>query len=51
MDEFLLLACDGVYDVMENAEICSFVESRLLVTSDLSSVANQVFFSIIIYEW
>uniref|UniRef100_A0A1I8ECY2 PPM-type phosphatase domain-containing protein n=1 Tax=Wuchereria bancrofti TaxID=6293 RepID=A0A1I8ECY2_WUCBA len=42
VDEFLLLACDGVYDVMENAEICSFVESRLLVTSDLSSVANQV---------
>ncbi|VDK85157.1 unnamed protein product [Litomosoides sigmodontis] len=42
VDEFLLLACDGVYDVMENAEICRFVESRLLVTSDLSSVANQV---------
>ncbi|KAM3716426.1 Protein phosphatase ppm-1.A [Dirofilaria immitis] len=42
VDEFLLLACDGIYDVMENAEICSFVESRLLVTSDLSSVANQV---------
>ncbi|VDN17661.1 unnamed protein product [Gongylonema pulchrum] len=42
VDEFLLLACDGVYDVMENAEICNFVQSRLRVTSDLSTVANQV---------
>lgn len=42
VDEFLLLACDGIYDVMDNAELCDFVQSRLRVTDDLSNVANQV---------
>uniref|UniRef100_A0A0N5AWN2 PPM-type phosphatase domain-containing protein n=1 Tax=Syphacia muris TaxID=451379 RepID=A0A0N5AWN2_9BILA len=41
-DEFLLLACDGVYDVMNNDELCEFVQSRLRVTDDLPNVANQV---------
>ncbi|KHN82547.1 Protein phosphatase 1A [Toxocara canis] len=41
-DEFLLLACDGIYDVMDNRELCDFVQSRLRITDDLSSVANQV---------
>lgn len=41
-DEFLVLACDGVWDVMNNEEVCSFVKSRLKITSDLESVANQV---------
>jgi len=42
LDEFLLLACDGVYDVMSNAELCDFVHSRMRVTSELPNVANQV---------
>lgn len=42
LDEFLLLACDGVYDVMSNSELCEFVQSRMLVTDDLAAVANQV---------
>uniref|UniRef100_A0A914S5U9 protein-serine/threonine phosphatase n=1 Tax=Parascaris equorum TaxID=6256 RepID=A0A914S5U9_PAREQ len=42
VDEFLLLACDGIYDVMDNAELCDFVQSRLRITDDLSNVANQV---------
>jgi protein phosphatase 1B len=41
-DEFLLLACDGIYDVMTNAELAEFVKSRLQVTHDLSSVGNQI---------
>ncbi|VDK55822.1 unnamed protein product [Anisakis simplex] len=41
-DEFLLLACDGIYDVMDNSELCDFVQSRLRITDDLSSVANQI---------
>lgn len=44
MDEFLLLVCDGVVDVMDNSELCRFVTSRLKVTSDLQDVANQVTF-------
>lgn len=41
-DEFLVLACDGVWDVMSNEELCSFVASRLALTDDLEVVANQV---------
>jgi serine/threonine protein phosphatase PrpC len=28
-DEFLLLACDGLYDVMTNKEACEFIRGRL----------------------
>lgn len=35
-DEFLILACDGVYDVLENEELCELVRSRLSVTDDLT---------------
>ncbi|XP_063222631.1 protein phosphatase 1B isoform X3 [Bacillus rossius redtenbacheri] len=41
-DEFLVLACDGVWDVMTNEDLCSFVRSRLAISSDLESIANQV---------
>ncbi|CAI4221096.1 unnamed protein product [Auanema sp. JU1783] len=41
-DEFLLLACDGVYDVMENEELCDFVRNRLRVQDNLESVCNDV---------
>ncbi|XP_049828194.1 protein phosphatase 1B-like isoform X1 [Schistocerca gregaria] len=41
-DEFLVLACDGVWDVMSNEDLCAFVRSRLALTDDLESVANQV---------
>jgi protein phosphatase 1B len=41
-DEFLVLACDGVWDVMTNEEICSFVASRMALTDDLEVIANQV---------
>lgn len=38
-DEFVVLACDGVWDVMSNNEVCSFVLSRLQVTDDLSKIS------------
>lgn len=41
-DEFLVVACDGIYDVMENEELCRFVESRLHVCADLNQVCNDV---------
>lgn len=41
-DEFLVLACDGVWDVMTNEDVCSFIQSRLKITSDLVEVTNQV---------
>ncbi|KAK0182257.1 hypothetical protein PV327_000412 [Microctonus hyperodae] len=41
-DEFLVLACDGVWDVMTNEDLCDFIYSRLLLTDDLEEVTNQV---------
>lgn len=44
VDEYLIVACDGIYDVMSNDELCSFVHARLEVTKDgaLSKVCNEV---------
>lgn len=41
-DNFLVIACDGIWDVMSNADVCSFIYSRLKVTDNLEEVANQV---------
>jgi protein phosphatase 1B len=41
-DEFVALACDGVWDVMTNEELCDFVRSRMVLTDDLKTVCNQV---------
>ncbi|XP_024121749.1 protein phosphatase 1A isoform X1 [Oryzias melastigma] len=41
-DEFIILACDGIWDVMGNEEVCSFVRSRLQVTDDLEKVCNEI---------
>ena len=41
-DEFLVLACDGVWDVMTNEDICSFVSARMHVTDNLEQIANEV---------
>lgn len=41
-DEFLVLACDGIWDVMSNQEVCSFVHNRLRVTDNLEDIANQL---------
>lgn len=41
-DEFLVLACDGVWDVMTNEDLCAFVRSRLLLSDDLEAIANHV---------
>ncbi|KAL2102225.1 hypothetical protein ACEWY4_001393 [Coilia grayii] len=41
-DEFVVLACDGIWDVMSNEELCEFVHSRLEVCEDLEKVCNTV---------
>ncbi|KAK6639422.1 hypothetical protein RUM43_007695 [Polyplax serrata] len=41
-DEFLILACDGIWDVMGNRGVCHFVRSRLLISDDLQHICNQV---------
>ncbi|XP_058489695.1 protein phosphatase, Mg2+/Mn2+ dependent, 1Na (putative) [Solea solea] len=41
-DEFLILACDGVWDAIGNEELCAFVRSRLRVCDDLREICTQV---------
>ena len=41
-DEFMVLACDGIYDVLSNEELCRLVRSRLQATDDLKQATNQV---------
>ncbi|XP_007895039.2 protein phosphatase 1B isoform X1 [Callorhinchus milii] len=41
-DEFIILACDGIWDVMSNEELCEFVRSRLEISDDLEKVCNWV---------
>lgn len=41
-DQFMVLACDGIWDVMSNEEVCSFVAARLRVTADLRAITYAV---------
>ena len=41
-DEFLLLACDGVWDVMTNDEVIGFIRAKMLVSDDLVYVCNEL---------
>ncbi|KAK3737911.1 hypothetical protein RRG08_028536 [Elysia crispata] len=41
-DQFLVLACDGIWDVMSNNELCEFIEHRMRITNSLEEVCNQV---------
>ncbi|XP_030234875.1 protein phosphatase 1B isoform X2 [Gadus morhua] len=42
LDQFVVLACDGIWDVMSNEELCEFVRSRLEVSHDLERVCNEL---------
>ncbi|CAJ1397613.1 unnamed protein product [Effrenium voratum] len=41
-DEFIVLACDGVWDVMTNQGICDFVKERFADGKDLQMVATEL---------
>uniref|UniRef100_A0A8C2A2E2 Protein phosphatase 1B n=1 Tax=Cyprinus carpio TaxID=7962 RepID=A0A8C2A2E2_CYPCA len=41
-DEFLVVACDGVWDAIGNEELCAFVRNRLQVCDDLREICTQV---------
>jgi serine/threonine protein phosphatase PrpC len=41
-DEFALLACDGVFDVMSNLEVVEHIKGQLLQSGSLSSVCNSL---------
>ncbi|CAH1791067.1 unnamed protein product [Owenia fusiformis] len=41
-DEFVVLACDGIWDVMTNDDLSNFVRSRIRLTDNLETICNQV---------
>jgi len=41
-DQFIVLACDGIWDVMSNEELADFIHSRMRLNNDLTQVCNQV---------
>lgn len=43
-DLFLVLACDGVWDVMSNKECVNFVNQALKTTSDASELCSKLLF-------
>ena len=34
-DHFLILACDGIFDVMTSQDACNYVQRRLLLYADV----------------
>lgn len=41
-DEFLILACDGIWDVMTNDDLCSFICHMLRIESDIEKICSSV---------
>lgn len=41
-DGFLVLACDGIWDVMTNEELVAYIEYKLMITPDLGKVCASV---------
>lgn len=39
---FIVLACDGIWDVMTNEELAAYILGRMHVTDDLSEICNSV---------
>ena len=41
-DEFILLACDGIYDVMSNEDVLGYVRHQLELTNDLETICSTL---------
>jgi len=41
-DEFIVLACDGVWDVLSNQEVCDFVRPMLLEKHEMAVIAEAL---------
>jgi protein phosphatase 1B len=41
-DEFLILACDGVWDVMTNEDLCDFIRHQLTLYSDVDTICSSI---------
>lgn len=41
-DQFIVLACDGIYDVMTNEDVADFVRYHMQTTSNLTEICNKM---------
>lgn len=41
-DEFIILACDGIWDVMNNEDLCQFVRHRLKLERSIEKICSSV---------
>lgn len=41
-DDFVVLACDGIFDVMPNSELIKFIGTQLAKTNNLKKICNHV---------
>ena len=41
-DEFVVLACDGIFDVSSDDELCKYILSRLAISDNLTTICNDV---------
>lgn len=41
-DEFLFLACDGIFDVMSNEDVIAYISRQLTLTSDLAQICSDL---------
>jgi protein phosphatase 1G len=42
-DEFIVIACDGIWDVKSSQEVCTFVRARLRKGLELTHIIRQLF--------
>lgn len=41
-DQFIVLACDGVYDVMTSEDVADFVRYHMQLTNNLTDICNRL---------
>lgn len=41
-DEFLVLACDGIWDVLNNNELCDYIRYMLTVEEDVEQICSSI---------
>lgn len=41
-DQMIVLACDGIWDVVSNEDLCNVVNERMRCVDGLSKVCNEV---------
>lgn len=41
-DEFIVIGCDGIWDVMSNEEVADYIRSRMLLSDDLVRICSDL---------